>query len=61
VRPRNSRRSPRFANRSCRAAAAREPLFTDVEECFVVGRGANIAALLDGLSPDLDPLSPGAD
>jgi len=41
-------------------AAAREPLSTDVEECFLGGRGANIAALLDGLSPDLDPLSPGA-
>ena len=38
--------------------AAREPMPTGVESCFLGGRGANIAALLDLLPLVPDPLSP---
>ena len=41
-------------------ATAREPLSAGIGNRFLGGRGANIAALLDLLSPDLDPLSPAA-
>jgi len=39
---------------------AREPMSESVGRWFLGGRGANIAALLDTLSPELEPLSPDA-
>ena len=39
------------------ARIVREPLDKSVTRCFLGGRGANVAALLDLLSPELAPLS----